>query len=78
MLLKKNTTAFTTFLESQQEQEIAMRDDLNIWDRYNMGFKRPERLDVKKPGPPFDPSITEATKKGTSLISFKFFVLLKM
>lgn len=36
-----------------------MRDDLTAWDRYNMGFKRPERLDVKKPGPPFDPAIPE-------------------
>ncbi|CAG9760558.1 unnamed protein product [Ceutorhynchus assimilis] len=50
-------------LENQQEREIAMRDDLSVWDRYNMGFKRPERLDVKKPGPPFDPTITEPAKK---------------
>lgn len=46
-----------------QEREIAMRDDLSVWDRYNMGFKRPERLDVKKPGPPFDPAITDPSKK---------------
>lgn len=33
-----------------------------------MGFKRPERLDVKKPGPPFDSQITpEADKQTTGL-----------
>lgn len=42
-----------------QQREIAMRDDLTAWDRYNLGFKRPERLDVKKPGPPFDPAISK-------------------
>lgn len=47
-----------------------MRDDLSVWDRYNMGFKRPERLDVKKPGPPFDPAITEPAKKGKFSKSF--------
>lgn len=31
---------------------------------YNLGFKRPERLDVKKPGPPFDAQITDAVLKG--------------
>lgn len=31
---------------------------------YNMGFKRPERLDVKKPGPPFDAQITDSSHKG--------------
>ncbi|KAF7287318.1 hypothetical protein GWI33_001683 [Rhynchophorus ferrugineus] len=49
--------------ELENQQEIALRDDLNIWDRYNMGFKRPERLDVKKPGPPFDPAITDITQR---------------
>ncbi|XP_060528075.1 receptor-type tyrosine-protein phosphatase N2 [Cylas formicarius] len=40
-----------------QEELINLRVDLdNILD--DMGFKRPERLDVKKPGPPFDTQIT--------------------
>ncbi|XP_066155636.1 receptor-type tyrosine-protein phosphatase N2 [Euwallacea fornicatus] len=56
---------------SQQDREIALRDDLSVWDRYNMGFKRPERLDVKKPGPPFDPAITEPASKGANEISKK-------
>lgn len=33
-------------------------------EKYNLGFKRPERLDVKKPGPPFDAQITESVQKG--------------
>ncbi|XP_050310499.1 receptor-type tyrosine-protein phosphatase-like N [Anthonomus grandis grandis] len=45
--------------DTTREREFALRDDLSIWDRYNsmMGFKRPERLDVKKPGPPFDAAL---------------------
>lgn len=30
---------------------------------FNAGFKRPERLDVKKPGPPFDGPITTDSSK---------------
>lgn len=36
-------------------------------ERYNLGFKRPERLDVKKPGPPFDSQISSATDKSTHI-----------
>lgn len=31
-----------------------------------MGFKRPERLDVKKPGPPFDSQISPEADKQTT------------
>lgn len=58
------------FGELENQQEIAMRDDLSIWDRYNMGFKRPERLDVKKPGPPFDPAITEMSQRALATNKF--------
>lgn len=32
-----------------------LQQDINkFFEKYDWGFKRPERLDVKKPGPPFD------------------------
>lgn len=40
--------------ESSSEKKETLKEDLSeLLDKYNMGFKRPERLDVKKPGPPF-------------------------
>ncbi|XP_048518833.1 receptor-type tyrosine-protein phosphatase N2 isoform X2 [Dendroctonus ponderosae] len=45
--------------EPENLDRLSAPSDLNLWDRYSMGFKRPERLDVKKPGPPFDPAITK-------------------
>ncbi|KAG5862828.1 hypothetical protein JTB14_027384 [Gonioctena quinquepunctata] len=41
-----------------------MRNNLDrLLERYNLGFKRPERLDIKKPGTLFDPQITETAQK---------------
>lgn len=45
---------------------------------YNMGFKRPERLDVKKPGPPFDAQITDNSYKGKMTFCEYVFIYLKL
>lgn len=49
-------------------QDDVNRMDLQTLDKllikYNLGFKRPERLDVKKPGPQFDPQVAEVAHKG--------------
>lgn len=50
----------------QQDNNENQQDFNDILNRYNLGFKRPERLDVKKPGPPFDPQITD-DKRGICL-----------
>ncbi|XP_018319083.1 receptor-type tyrosine-protein phosphatase-like N [Agrilus planipennis] len=40
--------------------EDKFKEELSeLLEKYDMGFKRPERLDVKKPGPPFDTKIFE-------------------
>lgn len=52
-------------LEGTTQEEANPLLSLNqLLHNYNMGFKRPERLDVKKPGPPFDAQLTEAPYKG--------------
>ncbi|CAG9817322.1 unnamed protein product [Phaedon cochleariae] len=46
------------------ESEMMFRNSLDtLLKKYNLGFKRPERLDVKKPGPPFDSQITETPQE---------------
>lgn len=46
--------------ETNTEEEDRVRENLDkLFTKYNLGFKRPERLDVKKPGPPFDAQIVD-------------------
>lgn len=50
---------------TERQNRIILKDNLDkLLEKYNLGFKRPERLDVKKPGPPFDAQITESAQKG--------------
>lgn len=49
--------------ENSQEEESPLISLDELLFNYNMGFKRPERLDVKKPGPKFDVQRKD-TKKG--------------
>lgn len=57
--------------KTNSESTETLVDDLNsILDRYSTEFKRPERLDVKKPGPPFDPQITTQKSSNGKLSSF--------
>lgn len=54
---------------SKQDPELILKDDLGKFlDEFDWGFKRRERLDVKKPGPPFDEHIlsTESNNEGKS------------
>lgn len=49
----------------RSDEERDMRENLDkLLTNYNVGFKRPERLDVKKPGPRFDAQIPDG-KRGT-------------
>ncbi|XP_057655924.1 receptor-type tyrosine-protein phosphatase N2 [Diorhabda carinulata] len=49
-------------LKDDNPQDRIFENDLNkLLQKYNLAFKRPERLDVKKPGPPFDNLIAETT-----------------
>lgn len=49
------------------EEEDRVRENLDkLFTKYNLGFKRPERLDVKKPGPPFATQIVD-DKRGRYL-----------
>lgn len=50
--------------ETTQEEANPLVSLDKLFLNYNMGFKRPERLDVKKPGPPFDAQISDNTHKG--------------
>lgn len=57
-----NDNCISGALNSVTNQEL--NNNLNkILGEYNLGFKRPERLDVKKPGPPFDGQITTESSK---------------
>ncbi|KAJ8970255.1 hypothetical protein NQ317_010499 [Molorchus minor] len=48
----------------KEQNQMVLKDNLDqLLEKYNLGFKRPERLDVKKPGPPFDAQITENAQK---------------
>lgn len=42
---------------SEEDQDLDQ-----LLTKYNLGFKRPERLDVKKPGPPFDAQILDGKR----------------
>lgn len=49
-------------LKGNNPQDKIFKHDLNkLLQKYNLAFKRPERLDVKKPGPLFDNLIAETT-----------------
>lgn len=50
--------------ETNQEEANPLLSLDKLLLNYNLGFKRPERLDVKKPGPPFDAQITDTSHKG--------------
>ncbi|KAF2882337.1 hypothetical protein ILUMI_23836 [Ignelater luminosus] len=53
--------------EGRTDTEDSLNDDLDdLLERYSKGFKRPERLDVKKPGPPFDSQISAETGKAAA------------
>lgn len=59
--------------DTRTDTEDSLNNDLDdLLKRYNFGFKRPERLDVKKPGPPFDTQIndvqTHTEKNGESVL----------
>nr|XP_023021950.1 receptor-type tyrosine-protein phosphatase N2 [Leptinotarsa decemlineata] len=50
-------------ITSEEDDKLIMKHNLDrLLERYNLGFKRPERLDVKKPGPPFNPQITDSSQ----------------
>lgn len=58
-------------LEPQNNNEnLQDSDNFDAFlEKYNLGFKRPERLDVKKPGPPFDAQINaKSLLKGDVLL----------
>jgi hypothetical protein len=69
------------------DNDDSFSEDIDeLLEKYGLGFKRPERLDVKKPGPPFDnqkPPEPPAPLKGTffeshnskSLVLLNFSVL---
>ncbi|KAJ8912111.1 hypothetical protein NQ315_005447, partial [Exocentrus adspersus] len=53
----------------EQENQLILKDNLDkLLEKYDLGFKRPERLDVKKPGPPFDAQITESVQRAEKLM----------
>lgn len=56
--------------ETTQEETNPLVSLDKLLLNYNMGFKRPERLDVKKPGPPFDAQISDTAHKGSYCINF--------
>lgn len=64
MLIKINFWLLHLSLESQTPESTLKQNLEDLLDGYDFGFKRPERLDVKKPGPPFDPLISTESKKG--------------
>lgn len=52
-------------LDSKSSEEDALKQNIEeLLEGYDFGFKRRERLDVKKPGPPFDRLINTESKKG--------------
>ncbi|XP_018575547.1 receptor-type tyrosine-protein phosphatase N2 [Anoplophora glabripennis] len=64
-------TVDRNFLDATTEHQnrLILKDNLDkLLEKYNLGFKRPERLDVKKPGPPFDAQITESAQKVEKLM----------
>ncbi|XP_031352331.1 uncharacterized protein LOC116177484, partial [Photinus pyralis] len=52
------------------DEEESFNNDLDeLLERYNSGFKRPERLDVKKPGPLFDLQLNDGKNQLGCLFS---------
>lgn len=43
---------FRDSLPKQRDEVLSKSNWKNLMEKYNLAFKRPERLDVKKPGPP--------------------------
>lgn len=54
-------------LPKQRDDVLSKSNWKNLMEKYNLAFKRPERLDVKKPGPP----ISTGNYKG-KLIHYKY------
>lgn len=59
--LKQQIYKFLLIFLGESNDQLNIDDNSvveQVLQEYDLGFKRRERLDVKKPGPPFDAQIT--------------------